>query len=134
MKGPDVTEATLRKDGSAPERVTGWRHFFAAGSYSLGGLERLWRETAFRHEVLFGGMLLPVYIALGATPVEILIYGILFVVLIAVEALNTAIEVVVDRVSPEWSEAAKEAKDLGSLAVMCLLVAHGMVLIWVVFG
>lgn len=134
MKGPDFVKTPAKEGDAAPARVTGWRHFFAAASFSLGGLERLWCETAFRHEVLFGGLLLPVYIALGARPVEILIYGILFVLLIAVEALNTAIEVIVDRVSPEWSEAAKHAKDLGSLAVMCMLLAHGMVLLWVVFG
>jgi diacylglycerol kinase (ATP) len=122
------------KPASAPARVTGWRHVFAAASYSLGGLERLWNETAFRHEVVIGGLLLPLYIALGARPVEIMIYAMLFAVLIAVEALNTAIEVIVDRISPEWSDAARQAKDLGSLAVMCLLVAHGLLVFWVIFG
>jgi diacylglycerol kinase (ATP) len=134
MKRQNSLAEPAKEGDAAPARVTGWRHFFAAASFSIGGLERLWRETAFRHEVLFGGLWLPVYIALGARPVEILIYGILFVLLIAVEALNTSIEVIVDRISPEWSEAAKQAKDLGSLAVMCMLLAHGMLLLWVVFG
>ena len=57
-----------------------------------------------------------------------------FVLLIAVEALNTAIEVIIDRISPEWSEAARQAKDLGSLAVMCMLIAHGFMLAWVIFA
>lgn len=138
---PDVDPATPSSvttdpvtPALAPARVTGWRHLFAAASYSLGGLERLWNETAFRHEVVIGGLLLPVYIALGAQPMEIMIYAILFAVLIAVEALNTAIEVIVDRISPEWSDAARQAKDLGSLAVMCLLVAHGLLLFWVIFA
>jgi len=46
---------------------------------------------------------------------------------LAVEALNTAIEEIVDHVSPEWSLAAKHAKDMGSFAVMALLFATGLV-------
>jgi diacylglycerol kinase (ATP) len=134
MKGRESMNSLSQTHRAAPARVTGWRHIFAAASFSLSGLDRLWHETAFRHEMVIGGVMLPLYIAVGASGLEILIYAILFVVLIAMEALNTAIEVIVDRVSPEWSEPAKHAKDLGSLAVMCLLVAHGMMLIWVAFG
>jgi diacylglycerol kinase (ATP) len=47
--------------------------------------------------------------------------------LIAVEALNTALEVLVDHLSPGWSQFAKEAKDLGSLAVACVI---GLVLLY----
>lgn len=119
---------------AAPARITGWRHLFAAASYSVGGLRRLWGETAFRHEVLIGALMLPVYAMFGARPWEFLVFGILFVLLIAVEALNTAIEVIIDRISPEWSEAARQAKDLGSLAVMCMLIAHGFMLAWVIFA
>ena len=54
--------------------------------------------------------------------------------LIAVEALNTALEELVDHLSPGWSEFAKHAKDLGSLAVACtigaLLVYSAIALIW----
>lgn len=53
-------------------------------------------------------------------------------VLIAVEALNTAIEVLVDHLSPGWSQFAKDAKDLGSLActIGALLLYSGVALIW----
>ncbi len=58
--------------------------------------------------------------------------------LIAVEALNTAIEVLTDHISPEWSRTAKDAKDLGSLAVGLMLVANlayvGMVVVRFVTG
>ncbi len=48
--------------------------------------------------------------------------------LFATEALNTAIEEVVDRISPEWSLAARNAKDLGSLAVgLVSLVVAGYI-------
>ncbi|WP_376875017.1 diacylglycerol kinase [Albirhodobacter sp. R86504] len=129
-----------RKGGSAtgggakPVPVTGWRHIFAAASYSSGGLRRLWAETAFRHEVLIGALMIPTYFALGAQAIEFVIFAALFALLISVEALNTAIEVIIDRISPEWSEAGRQAKDLGSLAVMCVLIAHGVLLAWVVIG
>ena len=52
----------------------------------------------------------------------------LVALVLAIEAINTALEILVDRVSPEWSLMAKEAKDLGSLAVgLMLLVSAGFV-------
>jgi diacylglycerol kinase (ATP) len=51
----------------------------------------------------------------------------LVLLLIAVEALNTALEVLVDHLSPGWSQFAKDAKDLGSLAVACVI---GLVLLY----
>lgn len=114
-----------------PERITGIRHLFAAAGYSIAGLRRLWRETAFRHEALG----LPVISALfWAASAPLWAYGvflILWLLLIATEALNTAIEVLVDHVSPNWSEAARDAKDLGSLAVMALLWANGVFVVYV---
>jgi len=50
---------------------------------------------------------------------------VLMLLLFSIEALNTAIEEIVDRVSPEFSSAARNAKDLGSFAVFCLLMANG---------
>ena len=116
-----------------PPRKHGLAHLFAAARYSVGGLRRLSRESAFRHEVLAFVVLLAAYLALGVGAAVILAFVILFCLLVAVEALNTAIEALVDRVSPEWSEAARDAKDLGSLAVMCLLLAHGALLGWVIW-
>lgn len=116
-----------------PERITGIRHLFAAAGYSVGGIRRLWGETAFRHEALG----LPVIAVLfWASAAPLWAYGvflILWLILIAVEALNTAIEVMVDHISPHWSEAARDAKDLGSLAVMALLWANGVFVAYVLW-
>lgn len=114
-----------------PERITGIKHVFAAASYSIGGIKRLWGETAFRHEVLLYLIVMGVFAAIGATFGEFIIASILALGLIAIEALNTAIEAVVDHISPEWNEFARDAKDLGSLAVMCLLIANGLFLAYV---
>ncbi len=114
----------------APEfrKLTGFEHFFAAARYSAGGAKRAWQEAAFRHEVLAFGVLLVIYFLL-TVPLET--YGIalgLFLLTIAVEALNTAIEEIVDRISPEFSTTARHAKDLGSFAVFCLLSLNGLLL------
>jgi diacylglycerol kinase (ATP) len=46
-----------------------------------------------------------------------------------VEALNTAIERIVDRTSPEISEFGRVTKDLGSTAVFFMLCAAGLFLL-----
>lgn len=61
-----------------------------------------------------------------ASLIEYAVLLILFFCLVAVEALNTAIECIVDHLAPHWEEFARDAKDLGSLATMCLLCANGI--------
>jgi diacylglycerol kinase (ATP) len=117
-----------------PARITGLAHVFAAFRYSLAGLRRLWQEAAFRHEVLVACAVALVLAVLGASVGQLAIFAVLALLTVAVEALNTAIEVVVDHLSPEWSEFARDAKDLGSLAVMCLLLATGVYVASVLFG
>lgn len=104
-------------------------HLVAAGLYTVGGLRRLWGETAFRHEVLAAAVVLAGLFLFGAALQQILIATILILLLIATEALNTALECIVDHVSPDWAEFARDAKDLGSLAVFCVLLANG---VWLV--
>lgn len=117
---------------SKPDRITGIAHLFAAARYSLGGLRRLMKESAFRHELLAIAVFGAILLMLGATPAELLGFAVLAMLLIATEALNTAIECIIDHLSPGWSEFARDAKDLGSLAVMCVLIAHGFLLAYVV--
>ncbi|AYD03569.1 diacylglycerol kinase [Neorhizobium sp. NCHU2750] len=118
------------EEGSSPNRpvvkVTGSRHLGAALSYSLSGALRLLRETAFRHEIIAGAAILVVFAIVGAGLSDYVMMVILMLSLVAAEALNTAIEEIIDRISPEWSSTGQHAKDLGSFAVMCLLLANGL--------
>jgi diacylglycerol kinase (ATP) len=116
----------------AVTKLTGISHFFAAASYSLGGFKRLIKEAAFRQELLFSAVGLILLLAVGATLVELMIAVMLFLVLFAIEALNTAIEEVIDRISPEISSVGKHAKDLGSFAVLCMLAACGLFLLFTI--
>ena len=111
-----------------PDRITGIRHVFAAAGYSLAGVRRLWQEAAFRHIVLVFLLCLSLLVAIGASWAQLSIFLILFLALVAVEALNTAIECIVDHLAPNWQEFARDAKDMGSLATMCMLVANGLYL------
>jgi diacylglycerol kinase (ATP) len=106
------------------EKKTGIAHLFAAARYSGQGFLRLIKEAAFRHEITALIIGEAVLIAISAPLAHCMIFAGLMLLLFAIEALNTAIEEVVDRVSPEFSLAAKNAKDLGSLAVFCLLVMN----------
>ncbi|MBB4953307.1 diacylglycerol kinase (ATP) [Agrobacterium vitis] len=114
-------------------KQTGFAHLWAATRYSIQGLRRLMAEAAFRHEVLLVGAALALFAVCGAALTHYLCLLMLALVLFAVEALNTAIEEVIDRISPEFSEVGRNAKDLGSFAVSCVLLANLLYIGWVVF-
>ena len=111
----------------------GIEHLFAAGGYSVAGFRRALGESAFRHEVLFFGAALVLFAWFGATIAEFLGLVIIFLLMFGVEALNTAVEELVDRVSPEVSRTGKHAKDLGSFAVFCTIVAATLYIGYVLF-
>ena len=113
-----------------PDKEVGLAHVFAAARYSLGGVRRLWGETAFRHEVL-AFVLVTIAFALSGAPLWGYVgAALLFLLTISIEALNTAVEEITDHASPGYSDMAKHAKDLGSFAVFCLLLSNG---IWAAF-
>ena len=105
-----------------PSKRHGLRHIVAAFWYSICGLRTALSETAIRHELILGAIHFLVLIVINPPFISKLVLTCLFGVLLVVEILNTAIETVVDIASPERSELAKRAKDLGSAAVFCALV------------
>lgn len=117
---------------SPVEKVTGSRHLKAAFGYSLNGALRLLRETAFRHEIIAGLAIFGLFAAVGANLSDYVMMAIVMLGLFAAEALNTAIEEIIDRISPEWSETGRNAKDLGSFAVFCLLLVNSLTAAFVI--
>jgi len=111
-----------------PKRSTGISHLIAATGYSLAGLRVLWRESSFRQEVIVGALAVAVLFWMGATAASIATFAVLVLILLCVEALNTALEAVVDHLSPEWSAFGKKVKDLGSAAVFLMLMANALFL------
>ena len=106
---------------------TGLHRIWHATGYSLAGLRAGWGETAFRQEALAAMVLLPVSVWLGGNWVEVALLAGSVIAVMVVELLNTAIEATVDRIGPEWHDLSKQAKDMGSAAVLLsLLVAAGI--------
>ena len=109
--------------------ATGLTRIINAFGYSMKGISAAIKyESAFRQEALLFVVLLPLAFFLGRTYIEyILLVGCLLIVLI-VELLNSAIEAVVDHVSPDFAELAGRAKDMGSAAVFVALA--NVFLVW----
>ncbi len=113
---------------------SGLRRVFAAFFYSLDGFRAAWRhEHAFRQELMIAVPGIIVALLLPVSRLEKLALIASLVLVLIVELLNSAIEAVVDRVSLDRHSLSKNAKDLGSAAVMLsVLLAAGTwgVLLW----
>ncbi len=101
---------------------------FNALGYSRDGLAAAWKnEAAFREEVLLAIVAIPLAVFLGETGVDrALLIGSILLILI-VEILNSGLEAIVDKASPEKHELAKQAKDMGSAAVLLSLISAATV-------
>ena len=95
----------------------------------MKGLGAGWRhEASFRLEVMLAVVLVPLGLWLGDGALEKIALVVPAVLVLSAELLNSAIEAVVDKVSPEFHELAGRAKDMGSAAVFLLLAL--LVLCW----
>lgn len=113
-----------------PERKTGVARVWAAFFYSLNGLRlAITSESAFIQESI---IFVAACIALVVMPISLLWKGLLLFAtasVLIVELLNTALEAIVDMASPEYHDLAKNAKDLGSAAVLLSIIVV-LVLWW----
>ncbi len=107
-------------------KKTGISHFAAAVCYSYGGARRLFEETAARHEMIAYLSVTALFVLLGVGLQHYLTFMVLTLVTLGFEALNTAIEEIMDHVSQDYSTAAKHSKDLGSFAVFCLIISNSI--------
>ncbi len=133
---PFMKQSKDDRSSILPEAI---RRLGPATRASLQGLSHAWRhEAAFRHEaiILLCGIAIALLLAVPWTVRALLIASLVLV--LAVELLNSAIEAVVDLVSPGHHELAGRAKDLGSAAVLVALVLAGgtwlAVLGWLFLG
>jgi diacylglycerol kinase (ATP) len=105
------------------EGFRGPRQVWNAFRWSMKGLRAAWRhEASFRLEAMLAVVLVPLGLWLGEGGVEKLLLVLGPLLVLSAELLNSAIEAVVDKVSPEFNELAGRAKDMGSAAVFVLLV------------
>jgi len=102
---------------------TGIRRIIRATRFSAQGFAHAWQhEAAFRQEIAFTVVLMPLAFWLGRTGFERFMLIICCVFVLIVELLNSAIEAAIDRFGEEHHELSGRAKDLGSAAVFLSLV------------
>ena len=100
---------------------TGFMHFVSAFRYSMSGLRIALAETAIRQEVCLGVAHFVLLCLLDICWQWWVGLTLLWALVLIVEIVNTAIEAVVDLVSPEFNVLAGRTKDLGSAAVFLSL-------------
>ena len=110
---PQPPEAT-----NAQKSRTGLDRLRRAARHSMDGPRAGWGQTAFRQEVLAALVLLPAALWLGQSWLEVTLLGGSVVLVLVVELLNSGIEAAIDRIGPEWHLLSKQAKDMGSAAVL----------------
>ncbi len=102
---------------------------------SIRGLRGAFREeAAFRQELAFAVIVIPLGLWLGHSGVEraVLIGPVLLI--LVVELINSAIEATVDRIGFERHALAGLAKDIGSAAVFMSFLLLGTVWLLVLLG
>jgi len=115
----DATKSTRppEKSSGGIGRISG------AIRYSLSGFQTAFREeAAFRQEVALLALLspLPFFLVQSGLARAVMIGSLLCILI--VELINSSIEAAVDRISTDRHPLAKNAKDLGSAAVMLTIL------------
>lgn len=89
---------------------------------SMEGLKVLGKERAFLVELIIGTISFPLILWWLGVGVKLFLVVISYFMILVTEALNTAIENIVNLMSPEYNCFAKKAKDVGSAAVFIAIV------------
>ena len=107
----------------------GPRQIARAFKWSMNGLRAAWRhEASFRLEGYLFVVMFPLALWLGRGGIEKAMLASSLLLVLCAELLNSAIEAIVDKASPEYHELAGRAKDMGSAAV--LLLMFNVVVCW----
>jgi len=115
----------------SPYKSTGGlRRIVNALRYSLQGLRAAIKyEAAFRQELALAILLIPAAFFLGRSADEVFMLIASVILVLVVELLNSAVEALADALSVETHPLLGRAKDLGSAAVMLMLLFT--VAVWV---
>ncbi len=90
--------------------------------YSIAGLKAAWKnEEAFRLELALTVIIIPAGLWLGTTYTQRAILISIWLIVLVVELINSAIESIVDRIGSAHHTLSGRAKDLGSAAVFAAL-------------
>lgn len=127
MSPPDPIAAVKSTTALSAGRV------LRALGYSLKGLAAAWRdEPAFRQECALLAVLAPLTLWLRLPLLETMFLFALMLATLVVELLNSGLEALVDKTSPEFHALAGKAKDCASAAVLLSIVA--LIASWVLLA
>lgn len=87
------------------------------------GLYYAWQHKALRLQVYLGMIAVVISICLKFNTYEMLYTTIACGIVIAIELVNTSIEIIVDELSPQYSMFAKKTKDIAAAAVLAISIA-----------
>jgi len=117
------------------EKLQGVGRVIRAFDSSFKGFAGAYRdEAAFRQELFFACVTLPLAIWLGHSGVERALLAAPVLIVLIVELLNSAIEATVDRIGLERHALAGLAKEIGSAAVLLSFILVGVVWVLVLAG
>jgi diacylglycerol kinase (ATP) len=108
------------------------RHLLDSSRYAVEGLVHvLHRDWHMRVLLLIGALLLLASAVVRVTKVDLLLICLAIALVVMAEVMNSAIETVVDLVSPEYHPLAKVAKDVGGAGVLVAIVMGVLIVIGV---
>jgi diacylglycerol kinase (ATP) len=121
--------------GTDRYKPRGFTRILRAVGSSVRGLAGAFRdEAAFRQELAFATLVIPLGLWLGHSGVERVLLIAPMLLILVVELLNSAIEATVDRIGFERHALAGLAKDIGSAAVFMSFVLLATVWLLVLLG
>lgn len=105
------------------------RHFLHSVGWSIEGfIAALKHEPSFREGLIFALLLVPVAVILPVNAVSTALMIASLALILVVELLNSAIELIIDYLRPEQHPLAKRIKDMASAAVF--LSYLGCIVVW----
>ncbi len=95
-----------------------FRHWLRSANYAIEGILHGARtQRHLRYHFFSAAAVLLLSYVLGVSRMEFVVISLAVILVLAAEMLNSAIETVVDLLSPQYSEKARAAKDLAAGAV-----------------
>ena len=119
-----MVKRPARSSGRAVSRVASFGH-------ALRGLGVLLRQPNAQIHVVVALGVTTLGLALRVSALEWCALALAMALVLGAEALNTAIELVVDMAQPEWHALARDAKDVAAAAVLVCSVGAAVVGLWV---
>lgn len=101
-----------------------------AFQYSWDGLVATFKsESAFRQDLLLCliAFVLQFFIDVPFVSHVLMVFSLIFIII--AELINTAIETIIDRISPDKNQLSKKAKDIGSAIVMITIIS--VIVLWI---